>query len=127
MRNKKRKGRLDFLPNRQNKYSIRRFTVGTASILIGATLIFGANSDAKAAEDTETNSSHSVGNNDKGEGSVKESTEAEAVSNPETTDTTSHDTQATETEASQASDETSSTEQSVQDDQTQEEATDVQS
>lgn len=127
MRNKKRKGRLDFLPNRQNKYSIRRFTVGTASILIGATLIFGANSDAKAAEDTEANSSHSVGNNDKGEGSVKESTEAEAVSNPETTDTTSHDTQATETEASQASDETSSTEQSVQDDQTQEEATDVQS
>ena len=126
MRNKKRKGRLDFLPNRQNKYSIRRFTVGTASILIGATLIFGANSDAKAAEDTEANSSHSVGNNDKGEGSVKESTEAEAVSNPETTDTTSHDTQATETEASQASDETSSTEQSVQDDQTQEEATDVQ-
>ncbi|REI33451.1 YSIRK-type signal peptide-containing protein [Staphylococcus felis] len=43
--------RLDFLPNRLNKYSIRKFTVGTASILIGATLIFGANTDeAKASE-----------------------------------------------------------------------------
>ncbi|WP_241519752.1 YSIRK-type signal peptide-containing protein, partial [Staphylococcus felis] len=26
---------MDFLPNRANQYAIRRFTVGTASILIG--------------------------------------------------------------------------------------------
>lgn len=31
------KKRMDFLPNKMNKYSIRRFTVGTASILVGAT------------------------------------------------------------------------------------------
>ncbi|TGA82012.1 YSIRK-type signal peptide-containing protein [Staphylococcus petrasii] len=48
---KKQNKRLDFLPNRQNKYSIRKFTVGTASILVGATLIFGsAHDEAKAAE-----------------------------------------------------------------------------
>ncbi|PNZ26256.1 hypothetical protein CD122_08650 [Staphylococcus rostri] len=42
--------RLDFLPNIQNKYSIRKFTVGTASILVGATLVFGVNNDAHAQE-----------------------------------------------------------------------------
>ena len=31
--------RLDFINNKLNKYSIRKFTVGTASILVGATLI----------------------------------------------------------------------------------------
>ena len=47
--------RYDFLPNINNKYSIRKFTVGTASILVGATLIFGAAHDeAKAAEDAKT-------------------------------------------------------------------------
>ncbi|WP_419791127.1 Ig-like domain-containing protein [Staphylococcus chromogenes] len=47
---KKSKKRLDFLPNRQNKYSIRKFTVGTASILVGAILLFGAQNDAQAEE-----------------------------------------------------------------------------
>lgn len=28
--------RVDFLSNKLNKYSIRKFTVGTASILIGS-------------------------------------------------------------------------------------------
>lgn len=51
---KVKKGRIDFLPNRANKYSIRRFTVGTASILIGATLIFGTGQETKAAEETNT-------------------------------------------------------------------------
>ncbi|UXR78163.1 Rib/alpha-like domain-containing protein [Staphylococcus sp. IVB6227] len=52
MANKKTKGstRFDFLPNKQNKYSIRKFTVGTASILVGATLVFGAYNDAQAEE-----------------------------------------------------------------------------
>ncbi len=43
--------RLDFLPNKQNKYSIRKFTVGTASILVGATFMFGLSHDAQAAEE----------------------------------------------------------------------------
>lgn len=51
---KVKKGRIDFLPNRANKYSIRRFTVGTASILIGATLILGTGQETKAAEETNT-------------------------------------------------------------------------
>ncbi|RIO52140.1 YSIRK-type signal peptide-containing protein [Staphylococcus hominis] len=53
--NKRRQGsinkRLDFISNKLNKYSIRKFTVGTASILVGATLIFGCSDDeVKAAE-----------------------------------------------------------------------------
>lgn len=39
--------------NRLNKFSIRKYTVGTASILVGTTLIFGlGNQEAKAAEST---------------------------------------------------------------------------
>nr|WP_236566446.1 SdrD B-like domain-containing protein [Staphylococcus aureus] len=39
--------------NRLNKFSIRKYTVGTASILVGTTLIFGlGNQEAKAAEVT---------------------------------------------------------------------------
>ncbi|WP_428702768.1 SdrD B-like domain-containing protein [Staphylococcus coagulans] len=39
-------------PNKQNKYSIRKYTVGTASLLIGSTLIFGVHAkDASAAEE----------------------------------------------------------------------------
>ncbi|WP_278007878.1 YSIRK-type signal peptide-containing protein, partial [Staphylococcus simulans] len=47
---KKSKKRLDFLPNKLNKYSIRKFTVGTASILVGATLFLGVNNEAQAEE-----------------------------------------------------------------------------
>uniref|UniRef100_UPI0015CEFC7C YSIRK-type signal peptide-containing protein n=1 Tax=Nosocomiicoccus ampullae TaxID=489910 RepID=UPI0015CEFC7C len=45
--------RMDFLPNRLNKYSIRKFTVGTASILIGSLVFLGH--DAKAAEEDPSN------------------------------------------------------------------------
>ncbi|MDO0962976.1 YSIRK-type signal peptide-containing protein, partial [Staphylococcus haemolyticus] len=47
---KNQKKRLDFLPNKLNKYSIRKFTVGTASILVGATLFLGVNGETQAAE-----------------------------------------------------------------------------
>ncbi|MGX0828057.1 outer membrane murein-binding lipoprotein Lpp, partial [Staphylococcus epidermidis] len=47
---KNSKKRLDFLPNTLNKYSIRKFTVGTASILVGATLFLGVSNEAEAAE-----------------------------------------------------------------------------
>ncbi|REH95924.1 YSIRK-type signal peptide-containing protein, partial [Staphylococcus felis] len=53
--NKSKNSRLDFLPNRANKYAIRRFTVGTASILIGSILFLGTNqNEAKAAEASST-------------------------------------------------------------------------
>ncbi|HDB8077031.1 TPA: YSIRK-type signal peptide-containing protein [Staphylococcus aureus] len=48
--------RVDFLSNRLNKYSIRKFTIGTASILVGSTLIFGIGSgEAKADAKVYTN------------------------------------------------------------------------
>ncbi|HGO4030001.1 TPA: G5 domain-containing protein [Staphylococcus aureus] len=42
--------RVDFLSNRLNKYSIRKFTVGTASILIGSLMYLGTQQEAEAAE-----------------------------------------------------------------------------
>ncbi|OWU39883.1 fibrinogen-binding adhesin SdrG C-terminal domain-containing protein, partial [Staphylococcus aureus] len=45
--------RKGMVSNRFNKFSIRKYTVGTASILVGTTLIFGlGNQEAKAAEST---------------------------------------------------------------------------
>ncbi|PTK82728.1 YSIRK signal domain/LPXTG anchor domain surface protein [Staphylococcus haemolyticus] len=44
------KNRQGFLPNILNKYSIRKFSVGTASLLIGATLVMGAGNVARADE-----------------------------------------------------------------------------
>nr|WP_165380032.1 SdrD B-like domain-containing protein [Staphylococcus condimenti] len=51
--------KLDFLPNRQNKYSIRKFTVGTASILLGTMMLLGIQDEAKAAETTTSNTAKS--------------------------------------------------------------------
>ena len=91
MKNKQNK-RLDFLPNKQNKYSIRKFTVGTASILVGAALIFGsANDEAKAAEkdqvSTTTNSNEEQDVKAKGNVQTSESTTLSQV-NPEQVDVT---------------------------------------
>lgn len=50
MKKKPNNKRHDFITNQLNKYSIRKFTVGTSSILIGS-LLFAANpSDAQAEE-----------------------------------------------------------------------------
>lgn len=50
----------NFLSNRLNKYSIRKVNFGTASLLIGATLLFGVNNDVQASEKM-TNSAVSEG------------------------------------------------------------------
>ncbi|MBX5320349.1 YSIRK-type signal peptide-containing protein, partial [Staphylococcus caprae] len=42
--------RQGFLSHKLNKYSIRKMTVGTASLLVGATLVFGIENEAKAEE-----------------------------------------------------------------------------
>ncbi|PTE68237.1 YSIRK signal domain/LPXTG anchor domain surface protein [Staphylococcus devriesei] len=60
MRNNNKKG-VDFLSNKQNKYSIRKFSVGISSILIGSFIIFGVNNEAHAAEQ-ENNSTISTNN-----------------------------------------------------------------
>ncbi|HCZ2618332.1 TPA: fibrinogen-binding adhesin SdrG C-terminal domain-containing protein, partial [Staphylococcus aureus] len=54
MNNKKTAtNRKGMIPNRLNKFSIRKYYVGTASILVGTTLIFGLSGhEAKAAEHT---------------------------------------------------------------------------
>ncbi|HDG5373292.1 TPA: fibrinogen-binding adhesin SdrG C-terminal domain-containing protein, partial [Staphylococcus aureus] len=54
MNNKKTAtNRKGVIPNRLNKFSIRKYSVGTASILVGTTLIFGLSGhEAKAAEHT---------------------------------------------------------------------------
>ncbi|MBX8994137.1 YSIRK-type signal peptide-containing protein [Staphylococcus pettenkoferi] len=84
MRKRKPQGKLDFIPNRNNKYSIRRFTVGTASILIGATLVFGINNDAKAAETNDAQSSVSAN-------------DSQSSNDDPNNSTTSHDTSSQET------------------------------
>ncbi|MBC9874999.1 SdrD B-like domain-containing protein [Macrococcoides bohemicum] len=51
---KSNKSKLDFLPNRLNKFSIRKFSsVGTASILIGSLVFTGSQANA-ATDDTAT-------------------------------------------------------------------------
>ncbi|WP_194747957.1 SdrD B-like domain-containing protein [Staphylococcus chromogenes] len=50
--------KYDFLPNKQNKYSIRKFTVGAASILLGSLLLLGTHHEAEAAETTSNTSTN---------------------------------------------------------------------
>ncbi|MCI2917225.1 YSIRK-type signal peptide-containing protein, partial [Staphylococcus hominis] len=82
--------RLDFISNKLNKYSIRKFTVGTASILVGATLIFGhADDEAKAAEENhmENTSLNSIENdNDKNNQKIDSSNETATTSTEESTE-----------------------------------------
>ncbi|MCH4427590.1 YSIRK-type signal peptide-containing protein, partial [Staphylococcus haemolyticus] len=82
--------RLDFISNNLNKYSIRKFTVGTASILVGATLIFGhADDEAKAAEENhmENTSLNSIENdNDKNNQKIDSSNETATTSTEESTE-----------------------------------------
>ncbi|WP_210140914.1 Ig-like domain-containing protein, partial [Staphylococcus sp. GDX8P113P-2] len=61
------KNKQGFLPNRLNKYSIRKFTVGTASLLIGATLVFGVSSEVKADELDSITNDNKANDSDKGE------------------------------------------------------------
>ncbi|MFQ3905339.1 YSIRK-type signal peptide-containing protein [Staphylococcus sp. Mo2-7] len=44
------KNNHDLTPNRKNKYSIRKLSVGTASLLVGSVLVFGLSNDANATE-----------------------------------------------------------------------------
>lgn len=77
--------RVDFLSNRLNKYSIRKFTIGTASILVGSTLIFGIGSgEAKADEKVYTNNEN--GTKSKQEtNKVESAPEAKATENVQET------------------------------------------
>ncbi len=57
------KKRIDYLSNKQNKYSIRRFTVGTTSVIVGATILFGiGNHQAQASEQSNDTTQSSKNN-----------------------------------------------------------------
>ncbi len=47
---------MDFLSNKLNKYSIRKFTVGTSSILIGSLIFLGNPTDVEAEETKQSTS-----------------------------------------------------------------------
>ncbi|EZT42239.1 clumping factor B, partial [Staphylococcus aureus S63_POEL] len=51
------------MSNKQNKYSIRRFTVGTTSVIVGATILFGiGNHQAQASEQSNDTTQSSKNN-----------------------------------------------------------------
>uniref|UniRef100_UPI001EFB15B6 YSIRK-type signal peptide-containing protein n=2 Tax=unclassified Mammaliicoccus TaxID=2803851 RepID=UPI001EFB15B6 len=122
---KKRGRKLDFIPNRFNKYSIRKFTVGTASILVGATLIFGIGEEAKADEQ-QNSSVQSQSADDNGqsgksleEASTEEASTEEKAPEAETTEEATTEEKAPEAETT----EEATTEEKAPEAETTEEAT----
>ncbi|MBO1210777.1 putative Ig domain-containing protein [Staphylococcus simiae] len=90
------KNKQGFLPNRLNKYAIRKFTVGTASLLIGATLVFGVENVAKADELDNSSAQNKDSNKDKSEPvDITELTDSSITNNNDKATTTS--TEATTT------------------------------
>ena len=98
---------------RRNRYSIRKFSVGTASLLIGATLIFGIGNHTQASEveHQESNVSDSNKDADTGEDTVDAEAQSSVESAP-ATEASSQDVteavEAPEAEVEEASPEVSS-------------------
>ncbi|MCG2326649.1 putative Ig domain-containing protein, partial [Staphylococcus epidermidis] len=83
------KNKQGFLPNLLNKYGIRKLSAGTASLLIGATLVFGINGQVKAAETDNTVSQSGDNKTNDSESSDKELVKSEDDKTSNTsTDTT---------------------------------------
>ncbi|MBI5976027.1 Rib/alpha-like domain-containing protein, partial [Staphylococcus canis] len=93
--------RLDFLPNRQNKYAIRKFTVGTASILVGVTLLLGAHNDAQAEEVSQnaTSTEEATTTNSTEDVATQPSTEENITNEATSTDSEAATTTSTSDEA----------------------------
>ncbi|WP_145423142.1 YSIRK-type signal peptide-containing protein, partial [Staphylococcus hominis] len=91
--------KVDFLPNRLNKYSIRKFTVGTASILVGASLVFGVSEEVQAAENTNDSTTES---NESTQKSTVDTTEVTTTQEerPSTKETTTSEQSVSTEEAS---------------------------
>src|SRR5699024_5239816 len=78
--------KMDFLSNKLNKYSIRKFTVGTASILVGATLLFGLSNETEAQEKSTNSTDIEAVHNDNQvskEEATEEATDEEKASGSE--------------------------------------------
>ncbi|MCG2388080.1 putative Ig domain-containing protein [Staphylococcus epidermidis] len=83
------KNKQGFLPNLLNKYGIRKLSAGTASLLIGATLVFGINGQVKAAETDNTFSQNEDNKTNDSESSDEELVKSEDNQTSNTsTDTT---------------------------------------
>ncbi|HCZ9909356.1 TPA: YPDG domain-containing protein [Staphylococcus aureus] len=109
------KNKLDFLPNKLNKYSIRKFTVGTASLLIGATLVFGIGNEAKA--DEVSTSTEQVSSGDKNSDNTENMTSAQSTeleNTPSTEESTKEEQPSAEEVGKEAQ---SSTEESTKEEQ----------
>ncbi|PTH13295.1 hypothetical protein BU591_11075 [Staphylococcus agnetis] len=96
----------NFLPNKQNKYAIRKYTVGTASILLGSILLMGHHEEVKAAESTPTSTPDTS--------STSQNTSSNTTSSPSTiasptTNTTETPKTATATTPNSTSNATTST------------------
>ena len=65
---------------KENKFGIRKFTIGVASIMIGTTFYIGANHEAKADELSENQQSQQDSNNinDKDDTQVQQNTNEQA-------------------------------------------------
>ncbi|MDT4047322.1 SdrD B-like domain-containing protein, partial [Staphylococcus aureus] len=98
--------KVDFLSNKLNKYSIRKFTVGTASILVGATLIFGANHEAQAAENTADSTNENI---DSKSSNKPDSVETSTTEQPSTQQDSKTDESTTQSTAEQPKEKSSST------------------
>ncbi|MGE6952605.1 fibrinogen-binding adhesin SdrG C-terminal domain-containing protein, partial [Staphylococcus hominis] len=110
-----KKNRLDFLSNKQNKYSIRKFTVGTASLLIGATLVFGIGNEAKADEVSNTNSQSTSGEENSDTSKYDSSEKPTELENTLSTEEAAKEEQSSTEEA--AKEEQSSTEEAAKEEQ----------
>ncbi|PTI42732.1 YSIRK signal domain/LPXTG anchor domain surface protein [Staphylococcus succinus] len=73
------KNNCNFMSNHLNKYSIRKLTVGTASLLIGATLVFGLNKEAKADEIEKNQFAQSSEYSNENSETLKENDEASTI------------------------------------------------
>ena len=100
------KNRQGFLPNKLNKYAIRKFTVGIASLLIGATLVFGVGNVARADELDNASSQNNDGNKDKSE-------PVDITELTNTNETASTEDQATDKATTNASEEASNADQTT--------------
>gem|GEM_PF-2262121 len=89
MNKKPNSKRFDFIPNRLNKYSIRKFTVGTSSILIGSLMFLGDAQSAQAEETIATTTQQATVESSKTEApSTETTTEAPTTEAPSTETTT---------------------------------------
>ncbi|MEB7367671.1 YSIRK-type signal peptide-containing protein, partial [Staphylococcus borealis] len=74
------KKKEEFLSKKKSRYSIRKFTVGTASILVGATLIYGSGqAQAAESEGTVTEQPTTESTNKESEGTVTEQPTTEST------------------------------------------------